>query len=892
MVRKISPRQRVSIFQTEPTTYEQPQPTNYMLYLYKPLTFRLGLIILLLFTAHLLTAQAVDCAQVATWDTNTIYATAGTPVKYNGNKYSNRWWTQGDNPEQSGEWGVWELQGVCNGDDGGDDGGGDPTDSTALQLGNLPLQINQNQGTSVTYTFSGAITSVLSRNRGVASFQVNNDQVTINGLKAGRTGLKIMSGGQAYYMGLRVNHTDGSLPGLPQYLSVGSVSEDKAADLGFWEDIDTDLTNKEMDIRYIYINGGAIGGWRSWGPDRPRKFAEHSMRLGLIPFFVYYNIPDNGESYELDLAHVRDVNYMTEYFIDINTFMDEVQNVMQGELYGVILEPDFLGYMQQQSGTQDPTEISTAVSATNIAPGAGNIRTLVERINATIDARRDQGHNIFYGWQLNLWAYPLAGTGQGVLRSTDTEGFDAGRAMIKEAGTQTTLFAISAGVLTHDANFLSIDKYGLDAMGHVNDADPSKSRWFFNNDHWKNYLYFVENMHTTSGYPIILWQLPVGHINSTSDVSAYTGQGFPDLNNTDTRYEDSSSDFFLGDTFNPGTSIRRNYFAENKYGDSKVSSNGSQITWGSHMQETKDAGVISVLFGAGVNSSTDGVGSPPTDDSFWIQKVQEYYAAGAPVLDKEYGSGDSPCASGCAPVVRFLSHADGDEIIKSTITPVDIQLASWDLDGSVNSLTVNINGQTYQPQSSGSNYSFSWTPPGFGSYSIATSAVDNAGISTTKTIQVTVKEFNPADCSAPVWDANTIYSTKGTEVAYDGNIYKNKWWTQGDNPSAGGVWEFVRACSGSGSGVTVTSAPAVDSPTAYPNPFDDRINFRFTLKSEEHIAVTLYNAQGQIAGQVIETTLPAGGHALSFPAERLNPGLYFLVMTSNGKVLHQAKLIK
>jgi hypothetical protein len=31
------------------------------------------------------------------------------------------------------------------------------------------------------------------------------------------------------------------------------------------------------------------------------------------------------------------------------------------------------------------------------------------------------------------------------------------------------------------------------------------------------------------------------------------------------------------------------------------------------------------LRGAGVGASTDGVGNPPTDDYFWIQKVQEYY---------------------------------------------------------------------------------------------------------------------------------------------------------------------------------------------------------------------------------------------------------------------------
>ena len=38
-------------------------------------------------------------------------------------------------------------------------------------------------------------------------------------------------------------------------------------------------------------------------------------------------------------------------------------------------------------------------------------------------------------------------------------------------------------------------------------------------------------------------------------------------------------------------------------------------------------GIIAALFGAGVGDSTDGVGSPPTDDWFWIQALQEHYLA-------------------------------------------------------------------------------------------------------------------------------------------------------------------------------------------------------------------------------------------------------------------------
>ncbi len=53
-----------------------------------------------------------------------------------------------------------------------------------------------------------------------------------------------------------------------------------------------------------------------------------------------------------------------------------------------------------------------------------------------------------------------------------------------------------------------------------------------------------------------------------------------------------------------------------------------QVTWGSHMQEAKNVGVMPVMFGAGVGVSTHGTGNPPTDDYFWIQKVQQYFKTG------------------------------------------------------------------------------------------------------------------------------------------------------------------------------------------------------------------------------------------------------------------------
>ncbi|MFZ2538395.1 MAG: hypothetical protein WAX04_05795 [Oscillospiraceae bacterium] len=471
---------------------------------------------------------------------------------------------------------------------------------------------------------------------------VNNTTLRVQGLKSGRASLKIheTTTNKIRYVGVRVKNADGTLPGMPNYVSVGSVSEDKESDLAFWRDFDNGAKNKRTDIRYIYINGGPVGGWRSWTSvdgDRARIFIRESIRLGMIPYLVFYNIPDNGESYALDIAHIQNTAYMEGYYKDLKYLLDICKQEAGDETIGLLFEPDFLGYMMQQSG-QQPNQIGANVNAAyssgvltaSDVNFANNVEGLVKSINYTVNKYYPQA---YYGWQFNIWAYEGPGvTSKGILHATESMGTVAGLNAIKAAAQATCNYYMSAGICTYGADFVSIDKYGLDggAMPGA-PADPKNSVWFWNADIWSNYLEFVKVMKTTTNLPVVLWQIPVGHINGSQQPNPYNGGMFPDLNGTDTKYEDSAPVFFLGDTFKPGSVERFNYFKTNAVNDPKVTNNGTDtITWGSHMQEAKDAGVISILFGAGVNSSTDGVGSPPSDDYWWISKVQDYY--GNPII--------------------------------------------------------------------------------------------------------------------------------------------------------------------------------------------------------------------------------------------------------------------
>ncbi len=70
----------------------------------------------------MMSASAADCA--AAWRSSTVYH-GGTSASHNGRNWTAKWWTQGETPGTTGEWGVWADKGACGG--GGTDPGPSPT---------------------------------------------------------------------------------------------------------------------------------------------------------------------------------------------------------------------------------------------------------------------------------------------------------------------------------------------------------------------------------------------------------------------------------------------------------------------------------------------------------------------------------------------------------------------------------------------------------------------------------------------------------------------------------------------------------------------------------------------------------------------------------------------
>lgn len=497
---------------------------------------------------------------------------------------------------------------------------------------------------SLTLTATSAtnpVFRVMANNPRVVQAAINGRTLQLTGLMAGRSGLRIeeTSTGTVRHLGVRVLNADGSVPTMPKYLSIGAVSEDTSDHLGFWRTFDSGLKSRFVDLRYIYLNGGPVNGWNTWSNSnggRLVSYIRNSKQLGMIPFFVWYNIPAGGESYVTNLQNIQNQAYMKAYFQNLKLALDLIAQESPDEMVGMVLEPDFLGYLAQNSGLMAaaiPAFTQGAYEAGVLQAGVdlqfpNTVLGLVQAINYTI---RKYTPKVWFGWQVNLWASPASGwstsiPGKGIIQKTETAGIAAGRAAIANEATAIANYYVNAGIASYGAKFVAMDKYGLDAVGYEAGAaqDPSQSTWFWNNDLWGNYLVFARSLWQATGLKVIPWQLPAGHINSSRESNPYDLSGvFGDLANTTNQYEDSAPTYFFGDTFT-ASGRRLEYFGVNRANDPGLRVSGSSVTWAPHMTDAASSGILTLLFGPGVGISTTSIGALPGDRFWWISKVQKY----------------------------------------------------------------------------------------------------------------------------------------------------------------------------------------------------------------------------------------------------------------------------
>jgi hypothetical protein len=73
----------------------------------------------------------------------------------------------------------------------------------------------------------------------------------------------------------------------------------------------------------------------------------------------------------------------------------------------------------------------------------------------------------------------------------------------------------------------------------------------------------------------------------------------------------------------------------------------------------------------------------------------------------------------------------------------------------------------------------------------------------------------------------------------------------------------------------------------YPNPFIEKINFKFSLNKTERVNLIVYDILGKEQAIVISSHLPPGEYDIPFDARKLTPGKYFYQLKIGGKITKQ-----
>ncbi len=542
------------------------------------------------------------------------------------------------------------------------------------------------------FAVSGASEAVSQRTN-IVEVRIAGGNLILTGKQPGFASIKFTAGGTIYSRGVAVKNQDGSMPGLPAYVALGSRSLmgwAQGTDENWYRDGGSGLSNRWTDIVDLYMNAGPdtwVDNWPGNGAYLD-NFLRGCKRQGRIPCVVFYCIPPAWtiDSEVVALQSVNDPAYMQRYFQrSLRTLIARIKAITEADGWQVLLvmEPDFVGYMAQkvlgpQKLSPDTNQVTylnvpytfrvdqaytntTTADPPLLTPADGvvfhnSLSGLVTSLNYIL--HRDLPANVKYGWKYNIWASPdtiqgftgeinypgdsLWGGSKNICRWTDAAtnnmtlfGNITNKLVAEVRGIAD--FYKRCGVLQNGSSFIVLDRYGQDGGSHAI-TDPASYTYFWNADHWNNYLLFAKTLREETGYPIVLWQIPMGHINTSTRVNPITSQPYVPLANTNGCFEDSAQSFFLGDEFRPGDyptkgggAVRLSYFRQNLWGDPMIGSTGDLLTWRSHIPRLAEIGVVALLCapGVGADHSTYGAiysGSGPFDDSWWITQAQQYYA--------------------------------------------------------------------------------------------------------------------------------------------------------------------------------------------------------------------------------------------------------------------------
>ena len=431
------------------------------------------------------------------------------------------------------------------------------------------------------------------------------------------------------------NTNNQSIPGWPNYLAMGTISVPSP-------NVTAQLQKRPIDIIFKYAGNDGAGDQGKIMPSttttkmlKQAHDAAQSTGRNVLPVMIFYSVDASG-SLTKATNDLMNNDYLKKHYINLILLTNTLQNAKDSaHPYPgtILLNPDFLGMLQQWQTTQAKPILTQTIDVNNqlknainyVTTQAGidrpnaiptfenNIKGYIQSINYLI---RTFGPNVTFGWQENLWS---TGSATWIHDSQKNAATEANKvvAFINQLG-------IYSGPYKPD--FIAVDKYERDGLG----SEARPSGYAFNATNWQRFLNYASLIGKGLKIPVILWQMPGGHM-VPKNVTRYN----PDWIN---RHSANAPDFFFGDN-RIGTniqSINSTLLAyplnSQVYKNTKINSIGTLLkqddnyNWGqSNLQLTANSGIVAILWGGGSTTGLVSLGTNGDDCGWLANKIKTYY---------------------------------------------------------------------------------------------------------------------------------------------------------------------------------------------------------------------------------------------------------------------------
>ncbi|MBB6462869.1 glycoside hydrolase family 19 protein [Flammeovirga kamogawensis] len=222
-----------------------------------------------------------------------------------------------------------------------------------------------------------------------------------------------------------------------------------------------------------------------------------------------------------------------------------------------------------------------------------------------------------------------------------------------------------------------------------------------------------------------------------------------------------------------------------------------------------------------------------------------------------------------APTITFTSPVNNQIIEQETLSAIAVSIATDDQDGTIVSVSTTINDVVY------SGNSFSFVPTNFGEITLIALVTDNDGLTSEKSITITLNEkvIGGNTCeNLPAYSGYPSIYMNGDIVSFEGQKYE----CLVDNlynvipGTAAHWWKPLGNCSSNAR--TLSLGNEVVDFNVYPVPFLSKVTLEIPV-IEEHVLVTLLNTSGTILYQEIH---PNGKSFID--TNHLLKGIYILTI--------------